>query len=485
MAGIGFKLQKLFREDYTSLQFRAYAYASFIAAGPWLISVLSVSIVNFLIRRYGGIGEQEAQLFIVTVSYCFIFSQILSGGWQLVVTRFLADHFYLGRLDIITPVYTGISRLVMALSAVLVLLFYWNAPLPFSYKLISAVLFLTVGQIWLSMVFLSAAKNYKIISWAFLTGGLLAVASVLILLRYPLPFASHRDASNVLLGFAFGMLVTMAMLAVVLLRTFPSKRLENPYGFLHYADKYPSLLAAGFSYNLGVWIDKILIWLGPSGVTVEGTFRFSPIYDNAVFLAYLTVVPSLVLFVVSVETRFYDKYRKFYGYITNGGTLEMILAAKKRMVEVLWNEMLRMAKLQGSLTLFLIVVSGFLLESFGYGPLTADIFRIYSLGAMAGTLMLTVILIMLYFEDRQGAWVTSLLFLSLNALFTLGVLPPGLDFYGFNYFLAAFIAFTYSAWRLLGFLQRIEVRTFVRQGILEPDYRRWFTRLSEFAYRWL
>ncbi|WP_426448562.1 exopolysaccharide Pel transporter PelG [Paenibacillus sp. S-38] len=485
MAGIGFKLQKLFREDYTSLQIRAYAYASFIAAGPWLISVLSVSLLNFLIRRYGGFGEQEAQLFIVTVSYCFIFSQIVSGGWQLVVTRFLADHFYLGRLDIITPVYTGISRLVLVISAAAALLFYWNTPLPFSYKLISAVLFLAMGQIWLSMVFLSAAKNYRIISWAFVTGGLLAVVFVLLLLRHPLPFTSHRDASNVLLGFTLGMLAAMSILAAVLLRTFPSKHMENPYGFLQYADKFPSLLVTGFGYNLGVWMDKILIWLGPAGVTVEGTFRFSPIYDNAVFLAYLTVVPSLVLFVVSVETRFYDKYRKFYGYITNGGTLEMILTAKKRMVEVLWNELLRMAKLQGSLTLFLIVVSGFLLDRLGYGPLTADIFRIYSLGAMVSTLMLTVILIMLYFEDRQGAWVTSLLFLSLNTLFTLGVLPPGLDFYGFNYFLASFIAFAYSSWRLLTFLQRIEVRTFVRQGILEPRWQGWFTRLSEFAYRWL
>ncbi|MCZ8519013.1 MULTISPECIES: exopolysaccharide Pel transporter PelG [Paenibacillus] len=484
MAGIGFKLQKLFREDYASLQMKAYAYASFIAAGPWLISVLTVAVISHLIREYAGLGELESQLFVVTVSYCFIFSQILSGGWQLVVTRFLADHFYLGKLDIITPVFTGISRLVLAVSAAASVCFYWNSPLPFSYKLVSTVLFLTIGQIWLSMVFLSAAKNYKAISWAFVGGSVLSIAFVLLLLRYPLPFAVHREASNMLLGFTFGMLITLCMLAVVLLRTFPSRRMENPYGFLHYADKFPSLLVIGFSYNLGVWMDNILIWFGPASVTVEDTFRFTPVYDNAVFLSYLTVIPSLVLFVVSVETRFYDKYRRFYGYIMNGGTLEMILRAKTRMVEVLWHEMIRMTKLQGIITLFLILVSRYLLSALGYDSLTVEIFRIYSLGAMGSTLMLTLILMMLYFEDRRGALTASLLFFSLNSLFTAGVLPPGLDYYGFNYFLASSIALAYSAWRLLGFLHRIEVQTFVSQGLLERSPRGFFTRLGEKAHHW-
>ncbi|WP_281888888.1 exopolysaccharide Pel transporter PelG [Paenibacillus sp. YYML68] len=483
MAGIGFKLQKLFRDDYTSLHIRAYAYASFIAAGPWLISVISVALINLLVKRLGGLEELESQLFIVTISYSFIFSQVLSGGWQLVVTRFLADHFYQNKLDIITPTFTGISRIVFVTSLGAAILFYIGSPLPFSYKLISTMLFLMIGQIWLCMVFLSAAKNYQIISYAFLTGSIVSVLGVFVLLATPLPFEQHERVTNVLIGFTVGVGITLLMLLAVLLRTFPARTRQNHYGFLHYVDKYPSLLAVGFLYNLGIWMDKILIWLGPAGVYVEQTFRFSPIYDNAVFLAYFSVIPSLVLFVVAVETEFYSRYREFYGYVTNGGTLEMIMRAKKRMVEVLWYQMLRLTKLQGVCTLSLIIVADFLFDWLKYAEMTTDIFQIYALGAMTSTIMLMCILIMLYFEDRRGALYASVLFFAANTVMTLVVIPPGLDYYGLNYFLASLISFAYCGWRLLKYLSRIEVHTFVTQGILEKEVRGPFTRLAEKAQR--
>jgi polysaccharide biosynthesis protein PelG len=485
MAGIGFTLQKLFKDDYASLRVRAYAYASFIAAGPWLISVGSVALIQFLVKRLAGMDNLDAQLFVVTVSYCFIFSQIISGGWQLIVTRYLADHFYQNRLEIVTPTFAGISRLVFASSLIAAVWFYWGTPLPFLYKMISTVLFLVIGQIWLAMVFLSAAKNYQIISYAFLTGGTVAVASVLWLLYRPLPFETHSLATNLLLGFTAGLTLTMVILVAVLLRTFPASKPSNPYGFLHYVDKFPALLLTGFFYNVGVWLDNIIIWFGPAGVTVEETFRYSPIYDNAVFLAYLTVIPCLVLFVVSVETEFYDRYRKFYGYIVNGGTLDMIMTAKRRMVEVLWRELYRMTKVQGCISLFFILIGGFLIVYLHFDKLTADIFRVYTLGAMASTLMLILMLIMLYFEDRKGALITSALFLILNLLLSLAVLPAGLDYYGFNYFLASMAGFCYAGLRLLRFLHRIEVHTFVSQGILEKEIHGPFTRLGEMASRYL
>ena len=37
-----------------------------------------------------------------------------------------------------------------------------------------------------------------------------------------------------------------------------------------------------------------------------------PDYDSALFLASLTIVPSMAVFVVNVETRFFDRYHKFY-----------------------------------------------------------------------------------------------------------------------------------------------------------------------------
>ncbi|WNQ10267.1 exopolysaccharide Pel transporter PelG [Paenibacillus aurantius] len=484
MAGIGFTLQKLFREDYLSLRVRAYAYASFIAAGPWILSVGSIALINFLLQRLGGVDDAERQLFVVTVSYCFIFSQILSGGWQLSVIRYLADHFYLNRLEVVTPTFTGISRLVLALSAVASVIFFWNSPLPMLYKLGSAAVFMLIGQIWLAMIFLTAAKSYKIISLAFLAGGAVSVGGVLLLLHHPLPFASHGQATNLLLGFGLGIGVTATMLALVLLRSFPAREESNPYGFLHYVDKYPSLLAVGFFYNLGVWMHNLIIWLGPSGVRIERTFTYSPLYDSSVFLANLTIIPSLVLFVVSVETQFYDKYKVFYGYVTNGGTLDMIKRAKTRMTEVLWRELYRVTKIQGILTLFFLIACQALLERLGLQKTMIDIVRMSALGALLGSLMLINILIMLYFEDRKGAAWTAGIYFALITVLTITLLPLGIDYYGFSYFLGGAGAYAWSGLRLLRFLERIEVHTFISQSILYREVRGWFTRLGEKAYRW-
>ncbi|MCZ8514662.1 exopolysaccharide Pel transporter PelG [Paenibacillus filicis] len=485
MAGIGFTLREQFRDDSTSLKGRAHAYASFAAAGPWMISVLSVALMSLLIKRFGPVGEQEARLFVVTVSYCFIFSQIFAGGWQLTITRYLTDHFCKGELDGVASSFKGISRLVLAVSTAAAVLFYWGSPLPFSYKLLSTLLFLAIGQIWLALVFLTAAKNYKAIAYAFVLGTAVSAGAVLILLRFPVPFSSHREITNMLLGYTSGMFLTMCMLGAVLVRAFPAGLRGKPYAILRYADKYPSLLAVGFLFNLGLWVDKVLVWLGPNGVTLESTFRCSPLYDPAAFLAYISVIPTVVLFAVSAETQFYGRYLRFYGHVTNGGTLKMIERSKHRMIEGLRRAMYRIAKIQGMLTLLLMLGSILLLGYILDDPITAQMFQVYVLGAMASTLMFLCILIMLYVEDRKGTVTASSLFFGLNVLFTLGVLPAGSDYYAFNYLLASFAAFAWSGWRLIGFLQRIEAHTFVNLSILPGEERGFFTREGKRAGRWL
>ena len=49
-----------------------------------------------------------------------------------------------------------------------------------------------------------------------------------------------------------------------------------------------------------------------------------PAYDSSMFLAYLTIVPALVLFLVSIETRFFEQYVEFYRDIQGHATLQKI-----------------------------------------------------------------------------------------------------------------------------------------------------------------
>ena len=49
-------------------------------------------------------------------------------------------------------------------------------------------------------------------------------------------------------------------------------------------------------------------------------------------------MPSLAIFLVSVETDFYDRYREYYGVATKHGTMRQVLEAKRAMIEWLVKE---------------------------------------------------------------------------------------------------------------------------------------------------
>jgi uncharacterized membrane protein len=77
-------------------------------------------------------------------------------------------------------------------------------------------------------------------------------------------------------------------------------------------------------------VDRIALWVVPTGRPIAGWFHAS-LYDTPIFLCYLSVVPSLALFLVSVETGFHDRYRECYGVATKDGTLRQVLEAKRAM----------------------------------------------------------------------------------------------------------------------------------------------------------
>jgi uncharacterized membrane protein len=46
-------MQELFKEDYFSARIRAYGFASLVTAGPWIVVVAVLVIVQWLIQSAG------------------------------------------------------------------------------------------------------------------------------------------------------------------------------------------------------------------------------------------------------------------------------------------------------------------------------------------------------------------------------------------------------------------------------------------------
>ena len=128
MAGVGFELKKLFTARTAAGHIRAYSYSAIITAGPFALLTGMVLAVQLLFRHF-AVPAESVQVFVAAVVYAFIFSQILSSGFTMVLTRYLADSLSLARYKDITASLFGSAALLSALGGLLALAFLWGRPL--------------------------------------------------------------------------------------------------------------------------------------------------------------------------------------------------------------------------------------------------------------------------------------------------------------------------------------------------------------------
>ncbi|MYL30090.1 hypothetical protein GLW03_09695 [Halobacillus halophilus] len=481
MAGIGFKLQKLFQEDYFSSRIKAYAFAGLVTSGPWLVVIATIAVIQWMTSFFSLLDLQERELFNLSVAYCFIFSQVLFGVQQLVVTRYTADLFYERRTEAIFPTFIGMTKVTLALAFIGWLIFFWISPLPYYFKWLMLILFVTVNLIWVLFLFLSAAKFYQAVAYSFLAGGGAALLLVFLFGKNAawFPIFEHSNSFFLLAGFTSGMLVTLFGLFMSMLMTFPNRSKENQFSYLNYFDRFPSLFWTGFLYNVGIWVCNWVIWFGEGHGFLLESFLYHRIYDTAIFWSYLTIIPTLIIFVVSVETRFYERYRVFYGYINEGGTLSQIKNAKAAMQRVLKQEMERLIRSQGLFSLLILLTIGSLASFLSLEPEIASIFRFTTIGAFANAMVLVITLILLYFEDRRGAMWTSIIFFLLNLGLSLLFLPFGYDGYGLSFSIGSTLAFLFALARLILFIEKVDYQAFCQpQALTYTKKRTPFTKLG-------
>lgn len=123
MAGIGFTLKKLFNEDTFTNRGKAYLYSAFVVAGPWIAAVITVNLLIF-IMNYLTISDAEKELFMGTIVYSFVFSQVITVPWQFLVTRYISDKLFVKQYDFIRPSYIGVTKIVFFIGLIVSTLFY-------------------------------------------------------------------------------------------------------------------------------------------------------------------------------------------------------------------------------------------------------------------------------------------------------------------------------------------------------------------------
>ncbi len=348
MAGIGFRLKALMRDDVTGGWIRAHVYGAVVSSGPWLLSVVTLATLSVLARSV--IADAAQDLFRSMVAYTYTFTLITTGAAQMVVTRHLADELFTGRADALRPIFRWSIGATALGHMLLAGVFYGLAPdLTWPMRVLGVGLTVVVACTWIAMIFVGALQDYASVGRAFLLGNVASLVGALGLGRLAGP-------AGYVAGFALGQAAIFFTLSARIEREFPGDAPDEERRILRAFRKYPDLALAGFLYNVAIAIDRIIFWASPEGWRVTSWF-FGSLYDTPLFLAYISTVPALAIFLVRVETDFYDAYRTYYGAVIKQGTLRQILEAKATMARSLRESLRRLLQVQTPVTVLLLVLT--------------------------------------------------------------------------------------------------------------------------------
>lgn len=473
MAGIGFQLKELYNQSTFFSQLQAYGYSAVIAIGPMFLTILLITGSREWLL-YLQVSALELNLFMAAVQYAFIFSQILTGGLLFVISRYVADQTFIKKEENVLSSMYGVIGTAVFIGFLAAVLFYWSSPLSLFYKFITYLFFTELNIIWILSMYVSALKDYKKIVKSHLTGTTVS-AFIIWFLTGPL---GYETANAVFIGLDIGFFLIGMML---IRNVFDYFQINNKqyFHYLTYIEKFPSLFFIGLFYYLGLYGHNLAVWFSDRIIVVGETFLMAPYYDTPVFYAYLSVLPSLILFMVTLETTFYPSYKKYYGRILNGYPLQDIDSARHEMYRILRLEISFLAQIQLLVTFTFLFMGVHFLPFFGLTQDQIDIFMIVVLGSWFLSLMITIFLLLLYFDERKSAfWLTGL-YASLSFTLTI-VVTNVLNIYGAGMFIASLAGVIIGSHLLVSRLNDIDYTTFCSQPIV---FKESITRTERFLKR--
>lgn len=453
MAGIGFELRKLTRKDDLLGIFRAYTHATMASTGPWLFTVLAIGGITILYSQYYAV--EFLMNFRIVVIYNFGFSLVCSAPVFMVITRYLADSIHRKNVTHTPSVlFISLGLLNLFLLPVSILYYFWYVDLSMGMRVNAVANLVLISSVWVLGVYMTALKDYRSVTRAFGIGMLLAF---LLSQMFKRPYGDV----GMLVGFNIGNAWIVFSLIAKVLAEYPY-RLTRKTELKQYYRKYWELAVGGFFYNAAIWIDKWVMWIwAPEREMLPSKMVFYPDYDSGMFLAYLTIVPAMAIFLFSVETNFFDRYRRFYHDILEHRPLATIQNNYKHIIEAILQSTRNFIVVQGTVCLVAILLAAQMFDLLNINYHQIGIFRLGTLGAMFHVLVLFEMIVLSYFDCRRITMWIQLFFLISNALLTYLTIDMGFTYYGYGYFLSALLTFGLTTIVLYTHIQNLPYHAFI------------------------
>lgn len=353
MAGIGFTLRKIMGRSYMSFILQAAFTGVFIVAGPWLLSILNLSLLGALLPADSGVNPSTL---FAPIVYGYAFFLITSSPLHYLFTRMAADFLYNKQERQVTRIMLWFLVPIELVGLVVSLgILYFADPtgtvlsLPFR---LGYVLFgLGINALWLILIVVSLLRWHGRLLASFLFSMGISVAVLLVI---------GNDLPTIMLAFGASNVLLAVVLGILCLGAFAPARIAH-LGTQVRTTLYESrfLIASGWLYGLTLWSEKILYWFTKGSRVGDLGLRLFETYDFAVYIANLSLIPGMVYFVIYAETSFASNLRRFLNALDHQ-TYAFIQREKVDLLDTVKVQIRLVALVQGAVMLVLALLTPFL-----------------------------------------------------------------------------------------------------------------------------
>lgn len=473
MAGIGFELKKIFKNNSGILNsLKGYSVTAAVTEGPMLLTILMMFVMRYMLRG-GGATYREQEIFLFTVTYVMIFSLIFSNTMLMFLDRYISDCVYKQKQKNIMASFYASTFFLLVIGGTIAFVYLLTIPMNWWYRVAALIQFSSMMIMWLQISYLSVLKQYTFVLIGFGAGTIVSIitAGILMYLGFDLLLSA-------LWGVAIGFVVMLFLFMVQMLAHYPIGDF-NLFVCFSALDEHKILAPTGFFMGLGLYGHNFVLWGSEFRNHVFPTGVYCMKYDIPVFFATLAITPLLVQFVVSLETNFSRRNRVYFDTILYGGRLDDIKAAKKEMEVTLYRELAHMLEVQLIFTIIAVTLFGNVLNRLGLDTEMIGIYRVLCFGYCFYGVFKSFTIILLYFDDKIGACIGSILFAVSSILFTVVTLYTGIDTWGMGFLVASVGASAYVLIRLYLYLKKLEYHVFCKQQLFQSDEKGIFALLEE------
>lgn len=444
MAGIGFELRRLSAKGGFAAPLSSAVHGATIVAGPWLLTVIAMGLLQRLI----GIDTTEAFTLQSIIIYLFCISLIATAPVIAASMRLVSDALYMLRFEDVRAIYLCTVILCAASGAAAATLVF-GVFFGFEIRnLIPSVFAASLASLlWPATAFASTVRAFRTITVGFICGLFVAVCATLAAPSW------HAGAALEALAFASGLGLASSFVSTAILRTFafPARDLSSVFRSIlrMMVDRCSIVLGATFA-AIAIWIDSLVVWGSSVGTEVPIGLTTAPSYDSALFVARLTMLPGLVLYLVSIDTDWFVAIRRFLTAINDHRTLRQIedqLVSFRSLTSIC---LLRLMVIQGAATIISLFLAPLYVPLTGLGYMQMSTLRFGLLGAFFHVIFFVASALVVNCGRERSFLVLQMLFLVLNAGATALTLALPQLLLGVGYFAAA----TLSAIAALLMLER-------------------------------